>query len=136
MAAISNLNIDQGTDFEVSVSLFDKELNPFDLREYVLDANNNNNPTFQTPGTYPVIKGQIRKSFNSIKSYEFDIQVIDAINGVVVLRLPYTVSNTMKPGRYIYDIEVKSFNVVIGQPMVERILQGNILLSGNVTKLI
>ena len=134
MAAISNLNIDQGTDFEVSVSLFDKDLNPFDLREYVLDAENI--PTFQTPGTYPVIEGQIRKSFNSIKSYEFDIQVIDAINGVVVLRLPYTVSNTMKPGRYIYDIEVKSFNITTEQPMVERILQGNILLSGNVTKLI
>jgi len=134
MAAISNLNIDQGTDFEVSVSLFDKDLNPFDLREYVLDANNN--PAFQTPGTYPVIKGQIRKSFNSIKSYEFNIQVLDAINGIVILRLPYTVSNTMKPGRYIYDIEVKSFNSTTEQPIVERILQGNILLSGNVTKLI
>jgi hypothetical protein len=59
--------------------------------------------------------------------------VSNAINGVAVMSLTNTQTDALKPGRYVYDVEL-SFQDSSGTTIIERILEGKVTVTPSVTK--
>lgn len=58
---------------------------------------------------------------------EFDIEVFDAEDGVIIVSLASTATSVIKPGRYSYDV------IVDNGTTKKRILEGSVLVTGGVT---
>ena len=117
MAQPRDLIIDQGTDITVELHLKEESGAPKDLSGHV-------------------VRGKIKKNFNTVDSDQiFDwlagIQTPSA-DGIATLTLTNTVTDTMKPGRYVYDVELVSGDS--DDQVVERILEGKINVTPSVTK--
>jgi hypothetical protein len=88
MAIKSNIVIDQGSDYEVTVNVKDANNVPIILNGYTGAA-------------------QMRKHYTSLTSYPFGV-VVTGGTGEVTLSMPASVSNGISPGRYVYDCELTS----------------------------
>ena len=109
MAIKTNLIIDQGSDFSVIINVTDSNSEPLNLQGYTG-------------------KSQMRKYFTSSTFYEFDVEV-DDVNGLVSLSMESAITNTIKPGRYVFDCELfSSANVV------SRIVEGIVTVTPGVTR--
>lgn len=108
MAIKTNLVIDQGSDFSVTINVTDANNAPISL-EYFSGA------------------AQMRKYYTSSKYYPFEVQVA---NGAVTLSMNSTVTNTITPGRYVFDCELTSS--VTNE--VSRILEGISTITPGVTR--
>jgi hypothetical protein len=119
MAVYANLFMDQGTDFRTTINLEGGTGAAFDITDYDILA-------------------QMRKSYSSNKSYDFDANVNDGENGVAILEMTAATTNAIKPGRYVYDVQVKSpqgvyYRVVEGQIEVSpAVSRPNVSVSGTV----
>ena len=112
MATISNLTIDQGADFEITVNVDADDGSPLDLNGYAGRA-------------------QIRKSYASLTAVDFTVGIIvPTSNGQLKLSLPASTSNTMKPGRYLYDLEIES-----ATGKVTRVIEGQIEITPSITRI-
>jgi len=109
MATYSNLFIDQGSDFNFSVDLATEGAS-VNLAGYSA-------------------RGQIRKSYTSSTAVDFTISV-DAANSEVNASLTAAQTAAIKPGRYVYDIEILS---AASTPIVTRVLEGQIDVTPRVT---
>lgn len=111
MATVSNLYIDQGSDFNVVVTLKNQDGSPMVLTGYT-------------------VKSQFRKSYQSSSATEFTASVYDATNGKVRLQLPAASSSAIAAGRYLYDVEITS-------PLGERkrALEGIVVLTPEITRI-
>lgn len=109
MAIKSNIVIDQGSDFEVTIN--------------VKDANNN--LTILTGYTGAA---QMRKHYTSLTSYAFGVNVT-ANTGEVTLSMPANTSNYISPGRYVYDCELTS-----SSNTKTRIVEGIVTVTPQVTR--
>jgi hypothetical protein len=109
MATYSNLFIDQGSDFNFSVDLT-SAAGSVDLTSHTG-------------------RGQIRKSYTSSTAIDFAIS-IDVDNSEVLASLSAEQTGAMKPGRYVYDIEILS---AAATPIVTRVLEGQIDVTPRVT---
>ena len=120
MAIKANLIIDQGSDFSATVDVLDSDGQLFDLTGYSTRA-------------------QMRKSYASGLVAQF-ITSHNNDGGVVSLSLPnsnilvdgtvtQTGTNSIEPGRYLYDVEMESANGV-----VTRVLEGTITVTGGITR--
>ena len=82
-------------------------------------------------------KGKIKKSFNSkdSDSTSFGTTTISPTNeeNCVFLSLSNTITDAMKAGRYVYDVEI-SATESFGVTTIERILEGKLTVSPSVTK--
>ena len=107
MAVKSNINIDQGTDFRVTVNVTDANNSPIVLTGYTG-------------------KAQFRKHYTSLTAYDFGVIVA---NGAVTLSLSSSNSNSISPGRYVYDCELTSTTGV-----KSRIVEGIVTVYPQVTK--
>lgn len=107
MAVKSNINIDQGSDFRVTVNVTDANNSPIVLTGYTG-------------------KAQFRKHYTSLTSYDFGVVVA---NGAVTLSLSSSNSNSISPGRYVYDCELTSTTGV-----KSRIVEGIVTVKPQVTK--
>jgi len=87
MAVLANLEIDQGSDFVTQMILENDDGTPMNL-------------------TGISVYSQFRKSYNSTVGYSFTSTMVDALNGSFKLSLSGTTSSTIKPGRYLYDVEI------------------------------
>lgn len=107
-----NLTIDQGSDFVFDLVVSDKGAVK-DLTGYGARA-------------------QIRpKRTSATLSASFTCQVLSpATQGVVKMTLPNATSSAMTPGLYFYDLEI----FTAGNNLVKRILQGEIILTPEVTR--
>jgi GTPase Era involved in 16S rRNA processing len=56
-----------------------------------------------------------------------------ATDGIAVLSLTNTQTDVLKPGRYVYDAEL-SYNDSDENTIVERVLEGKILVTASVTR--
>ena len=89
MAIIAYLDIDQGSDFTATFELENDDGTPMNLTGYQ-------------------VYSQFRKSYGSNIGYSFNASKAIGSNSSVVLSLPGMTSSTIRPGRYLYDIEIIS----------------------------
>lgn len=110
MAVLSNLSVDQGSDFSAEVVVQDSTGNLANLTGY--------------SGA-----GQIRKSYTSSTAVAFGVVVTNAGAGLLTLTLSNAVTNAMKAGRYVYDVEItKTSN---GEKT--RVVEGQVTINPGVT---
>ena len=109
MAAISNLYIDQGSTFSAIITIRGSDGNPLNLTGFT-------------------VASQMRKSYGSTTAYSFNASVYDAATGKVRLQLSAEQSSLIKPGRYLYDIEITSGT------NKTRVVEGLIIISAEITK--
>ena len=110
MAVLSNLSIDQGSDFSAEVVVEDSTGNIANLTGYT--------------GA-----GQIRKTYTSSTKVDFGVAVTSATGGLLTLTLTNAVTNAMKAGRYVYDVEItKTSN---GEKT--RVVEGQVTINPGVT---
>jgi hypothetical protein len=110
MAIYSNLTIDQGSTFLAYVDITDSEGNPLDLTGYT-------------------VAGQIRKTYSSLTAVNFSASVNSATNGTISLGLNDTITDSMKAGRYVYDVEILS-----ASGSRTRVLEGQVEVTPGVTQ--
>lgn len=99
-----NLTIEQGADFQINLTVRNKDGSPLNLLGYTASSH-------------------LRKHYSSTTSYPFIVTFIDRINGRISLEMSDTVTGTLTEGRYVYDIYIESTNgkktkVVYGMAIV------------------
>ena len=112
MAVYSDLSIDQGSDFSADITVEDSTGTVGNLSGYT-------------------VAGQIRKSYTSTTATNFTAVVSSASNGIVTISLGNSVTNGMKAGRYVYDVEItKTSN---GEKT--RVVEGQVTINPGVTQI-
>lgn len=111
MATISNLYIDQGSDFSAIVTLNNQDGTPINLTGFA-------------------VKSQFRKSYQSSVAVDFIVSLYNAPQGKIRLQLPANSSSSVAAGRYLYDVEITS-------PSNERkrALEGVVVITPEITKI-
>lgn len=110
MATVSNLYIDQGSDFSAIVTLKNQDGSTINLTNYT-------------------VAGQFRKSYQSSSATNFVVSIFDASQGKVRIQLPAASSSPLTPGRYLYDLEITSST---GER--KRALEGIVVLTPEITR--
>ena len=109
MAIKTNLVIDQGTDFSVTINIVDANNAPLALNGYDGEA-------------------QMRKYFTSSRKYPFNVE-IGVEDGTVTLSMNSATTSSITPGRYVFDCELIS-----NTNIVSRILEGISTVTPGVTR--
>lgn len=111
MAIFANLQLDQGSDFTTNVTVSETGTGEFtDLTGYT-------------------VRAQMRKTYTSQTAYDFEAVVADAAAGALTITLNAAATAALKPGRYVYDIEIESPN-----QKVTRVVEGQIEVTPRVTR--
>lgn len=111
MAITAYLDIDQGSDFTAEFTLENDDETPvllYDMSVY----------------------SQFRKNYNSPIGYNFDAKITDPKSGKITISLSGIESSDIRPGRYLYDIEIVS---AIG--IKTRVVEGIITINAEITKI-
>lgn len=111
MAAVSNLVIDQGTTYSVTITVNDDTGVARDLSGFTARA-------------------QMRRSYYTTSNTALTVSVSSPADGEISMSLSATQTSALKAGRYVYDLELVSANANI----VERIVEGIITVYPEVTK--
>ena len=110
MAVLSNLSVDQGSDFSAEVVVEDSSGDVANLSGYT--------------GA-----GQIRKTYSSTAFTAFGVVITNAAQGLLTLTLSNTVTNAMKAGRYVYDVEITKTS----NSEKTRVVEGQVIINPGVT---
>jgi hypothetical protein len=110
VASISNLFVDQGSDFSNIITVAGSG-GAINLTDYT-------------------IKSQLRKSYSSSSFFNFNATIYDAATGRIRIQLSAEASSLIPPGRYLYDIELT--NTETGAK--NRIVEGIVTVSPEITK--
>jgi hypothetical protein len=110
MATVSNLYVDQGTDFSAIITLKNQDGSTLNLTGFT-------------------VASQFRKSYQSSSATNFIVSIYNATQGKIRMQLPAATSSALLPGRYLYDVEITS-------PTNERkrALEGIVVLTAEITK--
>lgn len=111
MAVVSNLAIDQGTTYSVTVEITDDTGTPRNLSGYTA-------------------RSQMRRSYYTNSNVAFTANIINPSEGEVVLSLTANQTSGLRLGRYVYDVEL----VETATGKVERITEGIITVYPEVTR--
>ena len=111
MAVLSNLSIDQGSDFSAEVIVEDTNGDVANLTGYT--------------GA-----GQIRKTYSSSTATNFVVTVTNPGAGLLTLTLSNAVTNAMKAGRFVYDVEITE--TANGEKT--RVVEGQVTINPGVTQ--
>lgn len=109
MATKANLVIDQGADFNTTLSLSDPNGNRFSLTNYTG-------------------RSQIRKHYTSSTATEMTV-VLDDNTSTVTLSLTANQTSSLAAGRYVYDVELTNTS-----NSVVRIVEGIVTVTPQVTR--
>lgn len=109
MAGFIELSMDQGATFSAYVTITDNSNVPVDLTNYT-------------------VRSQMRKSYFSETSYDFTITKNDASNGIVSLSMTSSNTSLIRPGRYLYDVEMEADSTVT------RVFEGIVIVNPNITR--
>lgn len=110
MAAVSNLAIDQGTTYSVTITVNDATGSARDLNGFTGRA-------------------QMRRSYFSSSNVAFTVSIDNPLDGEVILSLSSAQTANLKYGRYVYDVELVSNSTT-----VERVVEGIVTVYPEVTK--
>lgn len=107
MAIYTNLIIDQGSVFEATISVVTPTGNVMDLTGYQA-------------------RGYIKKTYTSKTSYPLTVEIstIGASRGEIYISLTSEETRVLKPGRYVFDIEV--YRPLEINTTLTRVLEGQI----------
>lgn len=109
MAIKSNIVIDQGTDYEVTINVKDANTSAISLTGFVGRA-------------------QIRKYYTSSNKYDFNVTV-GANTGEVTMSMSAANTANITAGRYVYDcVLISSSNVI------SRIVEGIVTINPRVSR--
>ena len=110
MAVVSNLAIDQGTTYSVTITVTD-------------DTGSARNLTNYTP------RAQMRRSYYTTANTAFTANILNPSEGTITLDFTATQTSALKAGRYVYDLELVSNTLT-----VERIVEGIVTIYPEATK--
>lgn len=110
MAVYANLFVDQGTDFMSTINLEGGTGAAFGLDGFT-------------------IRAQMRKTYNSSRFVQFVANITEPNLGIAQIELSAEQTSLLKPGRYVYDVEVISPDTV-----VYRVVEGQIEVNPRVTR--
>lgn len=111
MAQFVELDIDQGTTFNVNLDLTDDDGSPINVANYTITSS-------------------IRKSYYSANATaNLVVQVTSAANGNVTLSLNAATTSNIRAGRYLFDIKQLTSNNI-----TSRIVEGIITVNPQITK--
>jgi hypothetical protein len=110
MAAVSNLGIDQGTTFSVTFTVNDDTGVARNLSAYTA-------------------RSQMRRSYFTTSNTAFTVSITNPTEGEIILELSAVQTASLKPGRYVYDLELVS-----NATTVERIVEGIVTVFPEATK--
>ena len=111
MATVSNLAIDQGTTYSVTIQVADDAGDPRDISNYTGRA-------------------QIKRSYYTNTNTAFTVNISAPYQGEITMTLTDAQTSALKAGRYVYDLEL----VNTTNNAVERVLEGIITVYPEVTK--
>lgn len=117
MAQYEDISIDQGADVAVEIHLINKDGSARNLTNHFINA-------------------KMKKTFNSDSDNTTvfnSIVTLPESDGIATISLSNTQTDTLKAGRYVYDVEM-SYVDSAGDNIVERVLEGKILVTPSVTK--
>ena len=111
MAAVKNLYIDQGADFNAQITIYDDNNAPWNLDGYTGEA-------------------KIRKSYYSSTSVDFTVSFPSIrTTGTVILDLTSAQTSTLEHGRYLYDVLLTN-----SSGKKTRVIEGIVTINPGVTK--
>lgn len=110
MATKTNLVIDQGSNFSVTIAILDATGEPFNLSNFTGES-------------------QLRKHYTSLTATNFSV-TLGGANGTIVLSMSSNTTANISPGRYVYDVEVTSG----ASNTVTRVVEGIVTVTPNVTR--
>lgn len=111
MASVSNLAIDQGTTYSSTIEVNDETGSARNLVGYT-------------------VRGQLRRSYYSSNSVNWTAQINSPVDGEVTISLSAAQTANLRPGRYVYDVEL----VANANSAVERLIEGIVTVYPEVTK--
>lgn len=111
MAMSAYLDIDQGSDFTTELTLENDDDTPMNLTGFS-------------------VYSQFRKSYSASTGHSFVCLITNAAQGKVSLSLVGSASSNIKPGRYLYDVEIVS-----SSGSKTRVVEGIITLNPEITKI-
>ena len=111
MATTVYLDVDQGSDFTTEMTL-----------------QNNNGTAMDLTGFS--VYSQFRKNYNSTIAYQFTTAMTNALQGIITLSLLGTASSNIKPGRYLYDVEIVDITT-----RKTRVVEGIVTINAEITKI-
>jgi len=109
MAVTSNLVLDQGSDFTITINYNNEDGSSKDLSGYSA-------------------RSQMRRSYYSTSAVTLTANISDSSNGEITLSLAANTTANLKAGRYVYDLEVFT------GASVTRVVEGIITVLPEVTK--
>ena len=110
MAVTSNLLMDQGADFTVTINYNDQDGTAKNLTGYTA-------------------RSQMRKSYYSTSAISFTANISNPSYGEITMSLNSNTTANVKAGRYVYDLEVVSNTNV-----VTRVIEGIVTVMPEVTR--
>lgn len=110
--AKANIIIDQGTDFSTTITVRDTDGNIKNLTGHTGYA-------------------QVRKHYNASTAYNFEIEFQNPrSSGQLTLKMGRGVTETLEPGRYVYDVELTD-----ASDIRTRLVEGIVTVTPQVTKI-
>lgn len=109
MAVTSNLLIEQGATFTITINYNDDLGNPNDLTSYTAQS-------------------KMRRSFYSSNATSLTASITNPANGEIVLSMTAANTANLRPGRYVYDLEVSNATQTL------RVIEGIITVLPEVTR--
>jgi hypothetical protein len=110
MAVFANISVDQGSSFTSIIVVEGVEGLIVNLEDYT-------------------VRGQIRKTYASLTAVNFTAEIISEDSGEIEISLTAAQTRAMKPGRYVYDVEV-----IDDTNIVTRVVEGQIEINPAVTR--
>ena len=107
---VSNIVINAGTDFS---------------QTFTLESSNSNSPLVLSGYT---VEAQMRKWSGSSTYYTFTTSIVSPSEGKINILLDSSITSTIKPGRYIYDI------LITNNSITTRVIEGMVLVREGATR--
>lgn len=117
MAQYEEFTIDQGADVAVEIHLVNTDNSKKDLSNHSVAA-------------------KLKKNYNSDSDETTNFTSIiasPATDGVVTISLTNSQTDSLRPGRYVYDVEI-SYQDSDANTIIERVLEGRVQVTPSVTR--
>lgn len=111
MAQISNLFVDQGSDYSSIITVTSASGAPLNLLGFTA-------------------KSQMRKSYGASLAYNFTAEIYDESTGRIRLSLTAAQSELIPAGRYLYDVEITSDTGI-----KKRVVEGIVTVTPQITQI-